>query len=91
MSNFHFSFRYSLSSATGAWSGRSLDFRSTMDFEKALILSLISVISKQTTRSAANKSYIIYLEQELIMASTILGLMAQKYGIQLEKTSNSPV
>ena len=38
-----------------------------------------------------NTSHITYLEQELIVASFILGLMAQKYGIQLEKTSNCPV
>ena len=37
------------------------------------------------TRPAANQPYYL-LEQELIMASIILGLMAQKYGIQLEKT-----
>ena len=31
-------------------------------------------------------SHITYLEQELIMASIMLGLMTQKYGIQLAKT-----
>ena len=41
--------------------------------------------------SAANLSHVTYLQQELIMASIILGLIVQKYGIQLEKTLSSPV
>ena len=53
-----------------------------------LIWSCFDVLVSSTynTRSAANQSYYIPIEQELIMASIMLGLMTQKYGIQLAKT-----
>ena len=66
-------------------------YNSLLPPESLITFSLLSKAFILTIHGQQQISHITYLKRELIMDSIIVGLKAQKCGIQLEKTLKRPV